>query len=65
MSELTGEHLIAGTPSRRGEIAFQAENPATGERLSPGFAEATAEEIDAACAAAAAAFEAPPFVAAG
>ena len=49
---LTGEHLIAGQPSRRGEQGFSARNPATGDEIAPAYAEATSDEIDAAADAA-------------
>ncbi|MDE0959221.1 MAG: aldehyde dehydrogenase (NADP(+)) [Planctomycetota bacterium] len=48
---IEGVHLIAGE-SVAGQGTFHATNPASGERLSPQFSDATADQIDAAVAAA-------------
>lgn len=50
---MTTEQFIAGARRAAGRETFQAENAATGEALAPTFSEATPEEIDAACRAAA------------
>ncbi|RZU99359.1 aldehyde dehydrogenase (NADP(+)) [Spiribacter vilamensis] len=52
---LTTDQFIAGARRAAGHATFQAEDAASGERLAPAFVEATPEEIDAACQAAAAA----------
>ena len=57
MTTLTGTHFIGGTPSRQGAPSLRGVNPASGEVLEPGFAEATPGEIEAAAQAAEAAFE--------
>lgn len=54
--ELMGQQLIAGRSSAQSPDIFYANNPATRERIEPGFHEASAGEIDAACVAAAEAF---------
>lgn len=59
---LTGQHLIAGTPTA-GPGGFQATDPATGAALPTAFAEADADTVDRACDAAEAAFA--PYAAAG
>jgi NADP-dependent aldehyde dehydrogenase len=53
---LHGQSLIAGKLGVTGGKTFRAENPATGEALSPDFHEAPLSEVDAALAAAADAF---------
>jgi NADP-dependent aldehyde dehydrogenase len=47
--ELHGKNLIGARRSAEGTPALWSLNPATGERLEPGFHEATDREIDAAC----------------
>ena len=54
---MTGEFFIAGDAIGT-EERFQAVNPATGDRIEPGFSVATTAHVDSACAAAEAAFEA-------
>jgi NADP-dependent aldehyde dehydrogenase len=49
--------LIGGRSVRGAAGVFQAINPATGERLAPGFGAATPEALEQACALAAAAFD--------
>jgi 2,5-dioxopentanoate dehydrogenase len=44
--QLTGTNLIGGVDSVSGKQTFHAVNPATGKELSPGFHEATYEQID-------------------
>ena len=53
---MTGEFFIAGETVGTAE-RFKAVNPATGDRMEPGFSIATATHVDRACAAAAAAFQ--------
>jgi NADP-dependent aldehyde dehydrogenase len=53
---ITGQHLIAGQ-WRAGGMKFSAANPATGEALTPQFAEATESDVNAAAAAADEAFQ--------
>ena len=53
---LNGVHWIAGE-SVSGDRLFHANNPVTGERLEPGFPEATTGQIDSAVAAAVAVHE--------
>lgn len=53
---LNGVHWIAGE-SVSGKGLFYANNPATGERLEPGFPESTMEQIDSAVSAAVAVHE--------
>jgi alpha-ketoglutaric semialdehyde dehydrogenase len=55
---LTGAQFIGSRESRAAARGFRAHDPATGKALAPGFAEATADEVDAAARAAEAAFEA-------
>ena len=57
-SLLTGANFIGPRESRGGGTSFHAEDPATGARLEPPFAEASPVEVDAAARAAEAAFEA-------
>lgn len=57
MMTLTGKNIIGETLSSEGVITFQAENPATGEELQPGFHEASEKEIRLAVDKAAAAFQ--------
>jgi NADP-dependent aldehyde dehydrogenase len=52
------DQFIAGTHSAGGRIQFHARDAASGEHLAPAFAEATAQEVDTACRAAADAAEA-------
>jgi alpha-ketoglutaric semialdehyde dehydrogenase len=54
---LNGLSSIAGATGGTGGKTFRAENPATGERLTPDFHEALPAEVDAALNAAASAFE--------
>ncbi|MEM7202880.1 MAG: aldehyde dehydrogenase (NADP(+)) [Planctomycetota bacterium] len=49
----TGQHLIAGAPSRQGTATFAAADPATGAELSPTYVDATTDEIERAMTAAA------------
>lgn len=56
MQPTTGQ-LIAGTTGAEGSDTFAATNAATGAAMEPNFHEATANEIDRACEAAAAAFD--------
>lgn len=57
MPKLMGQSLIAGTPvSSSSGKEFSAVNPATGETLSPAYRTATADQVDAAAAAAEKAF---------
>lgn len=53
MSLLRGEHFVGGAVERGGGEPFAAIDPLTGKELEPGYAEATADQIDRACAAAA------------
>jgi NADP-dependent aldehyde dehydrogenase len=55
---LSGANFIGGRESRAGTGRLRAQDPATGARLDPEFAEATPEEVGAAARAAEAAFEA-------
>lgn len=57
MMELTGKNIIGNSLSGEGKITFQAENPANGEKLAPGFHEASEKEIRLAIEKAAAAFQ--------
>lgn len=63
--QIEGKQLIAGRWLAQSSDLFQATNPATGQRIEPGFHEATAGEIDAACHAAAEAFPAIRTTSAG
>lgn len=54
---LSGDNFIEGRTSRAGSVVLRAVDPATGATLPGEFAEATAEEIDAAARAAEDAFE--------
>ena len=54
---LNGASIVASEPQPLGEQFFYAFNPATGEQLEPGFAEASAEQVDAAVTAAENAFD--------
>ena len=54
---LTGKHLIAGQFSASGTTTFVGYNPAEEKDLNTPFYEATAEEVNAACLAATAAFQ--------
>jgi alpha-ketoglutaric semialdehyde dehydrogenase len=55
---ITGEILIGQRAIDNGQRTLKAVNPATGETLSPDFAQAGASEVEQACAAAWAAFDA-------
>jgi NADP-dependent aldehyde dehydrogenase len=55
--DLSGKHLIGGQRTAAGRGDFPAFDPATGETLSPRFAEATREEVDRALKLADAAFD--------
>jgi 2,5-dioxopentanoate dehydrogenase len=57
MVALTGEHFIAGERTG-GTAVFHAKDPAADTMLDPGFAIAGADQVDAACASAHAAFDA-------
>jgi 2,5-dioxopentanoate dehydrogenase len=57
VSSIHGHNLVAGRDSAEGARTFEAANPADGSSLEPTFHEATGEEVDAAFAAAATAFE--------
>lgn len=46
--KLTGKNIIGDSLSGEGVITFHADNPATGEKLDPGFHEASEKEIRAA-----------------
>ena len=53
---LTGDLLIAGAAQTGNAGAVHAFDASTGERLEPAFGKATSDDLDAACAAAHAAF---------
>ena len=55
--KLSGKNIIGGSLSGEGSITFQAENPATGSKLEPGFHEASEKEIWSAIENAASAFQ--------
>ncbi|MGZ6777972.1 MAG: aldehyde dehydrogenase (NADP(+)) [Mycobacterium sp.] len=55
-THLTGQMLIAGEPVRGSGKEIRAFDPAAGHELEPGYAYGDASDVDAACAAAAAAF---------
>ena len=55
MAALHGHHFIAGAAELGGGAAFAGVDPATGGDLAPGYAEASAEQVERACRAAAAA----------
>jgi 2,5-dioxopentanoate dehydrogenase len=57
MIDLHGKNLIAGKPSARSGGTFRALAPKSGDQVGPPFAEASAEEIDAAATHAEQAFE--------
>ncbi len=57
MTKISGRSLIGFREAAGAGEMFYAENPATGERLQPGFASATAEEVELAVSLAAEAFE--------
>ena len=54
--QLHGKQIIGGEAVASSSSTFQASNPATGQKVSPVFHEATAGEVDAACGLAAQAF---------
>jgi alpha-ketoglutaric semialdehyde dehydrogenase len=54
--QLHGKQIIGGEAVASSSSTFQASNPATGQKVSPAFHEATAGEVDAACGLAAQAF---------
>ena len=54
--KLTGEMLIGGRAVRGTEGTLHAVNPATGAELEPAFGGGTAQDVDAACSLAEAAF---------
>jgi len=56
-AELTGEMLIGGRAVRGAEGTIRAVNPATGVELEPAFGGGSAEDVDAACVLAEAAFD--------
>ncbi len=45
MATLSGKNIIGNSLSGEGTIIFHAENPATGEKLEPGFHEAAEKEV--------------------
>lgn len=55
--QLHGKNMICGRPTGAGTATFQAVVPATGEKLAPEFFDATGADVNAACSAAAEAFE--------
>jgi NADP-dependent aldehyde dehydrogenase len=55
---LTGQQLINGSFAASSGSTFRANNPANGQTLEPGFHEATAGDVDAACSGAQGAFDA-------
>ena len=57
MAKLSGRSLIGFREGAGAGEFFYAANPATGEQLQPGFASATAEEVELAVSLAAEAFE--------
>lgn len=57
MAKLSGKSLIGFREGAGAGEVFYAANPATGEQLQPGFASATAEEVELAVTLAAKAFE--------
>src|SRR5262245_4841476 len=57
-SRLTGQMLIAGSPVRGSGTPIRAFNPSTGRELEPAYPYGDHSHVDAACAAAAAAFAA-------
>src|SRR5688572_7812237 len=54
---MTGKNIIGATLSGEGKEIFYGENPATGQKLEPGFYEATQDEINIAIDKAAQAFQ--------
>jgi NADP-dependent aldehyde dehydrogenase len=56
MSEILGHNYIGGTRSAAGSLALQSHDASTGEALPFSFAQATADEVDAAAQAAAVAY---------
>ncbi len=60
MTKLSARSLIGFREVTGAGKMFYAENPATGEKLQPGFASATAEEVELAVRLAAEAFEVLP-----
>lgn len=57
MMTLSGKNIIGGSLSAEGNITFHAENPANGNKLEPGFHEASEKEIWTAIEKAATAFQ--------
>jgi NADP-dependent aldehyde dehydrogenase len=57
LSPLTGATFVGARESKTGSSPFRGEDPSKGTALDPVFVESTAEEVAAACRAAAAAFE--------
>ncbi|HEX8038187.1 MAG TPA: aldehyde dehydrogenase (NADP(+)) [Chryseosolibacter sp.] len=57
MTTLTGKNIIGNSLSGEGVIIFHAENPASGDKLEPGFHEASEKEIRTAVEKAADAFQ--------
>src|SRR3989337_3111811 len=57
MITLSGKNIIGDSLSGEGQIIFYAENPATREKLEPGFHEASEKEIRMAVEKAAKAFQ--------
>lgn len=55
--ELTGKNIIGSALSGEGKIIFNAENPANGDKLQPGFHEASEKEIRMAIEKASTAFQ--------
>ena len=46
MAALHGHHFIAGAAELGGGAAFAGVDPATGDDLAPGYAEASAEQVE-------------------
>ena len=55
MTQLRGHHFVGGSAEPGGGEGFYGIDPLTGQDLQPGYAEASGEQVDRACAAAAAA----------
>ncbi|MEU2006515.1 aldehyde dehydrogenase (NADP(+)) [Rhodococcus sp. NPDC019627] len=55
-TDVTGQMIIAGKPVQGTGPTIHGVNPATGERLEPGFAHGTERDVETACAAADEAF---------
>ncbi len=57
MNDITGDLLVGARELATDEARFQAIDPGTGERFGPGFAKATAAEVEQACVLAEVAFD--------